>query len=467
MNEISTITNILQGHIPTNSEITVCGWVKTRRDSRKLSFLNIYDGSCLHTLQVIVENKKIHNYKKDILHLTSGCSVKIIGKIVQSIGKKQNIELQAKHVEILGLIENPDTYPISPKKHNMEYLREIAHLRPRTNIIGAISRTRNVLAHAIHNFMNKNGFLWIPTPIITTTDTEGTSKMFQVSTLNFKNLPYTPSGNINYAKDFFGKESFLTVSGQLNVESYACALSKTYTFGPTFRAEPSNTNKHLAEFWMIEPEVAFADLDNIICIAKSLLQHICKTILKKCSDDIDFFSKKHNLAIINRLENIVEKNFIEITYTQAINILKQSKKQFKNKIFWGANLLSEHEKYLTEEYFNQPTIIKHYPKKIKAFYMRLNDDMKTSAAMDILLPGIGEIIGGSQREERLNVLDKNLEEFGLNKNNYQWYRDLRRYGTVPHSGFGLGFERLMLFITGIKNIRDIVPFPRTLKNINY
>ncbi|WP_159715366.1 asparagine--tRNA ligase [Blochmannia endosymbiont of Camponotus nipponensis] len=469
MNLVS-IADILCGCISKNTEITIQGWIRTRRDSKaKISFLDLYDGSCTAPLQIIACDN-LYNYKNEILRLTSGCSIIVVGTITKSIGIKQNVEVIAKKIKILGWIENPSTYPITAKKHTMEYLREVSHLRPRTNIIGAVTRIRHTLAQAIHNFMHKKGFLWIPTPIITAYDTEGSSKMFSVSTSENQHVLHNPK-KLNHTDDntcnFFGKKAFLTVSGQLNAEAYACALTKVYTFGPTFRAEYSNTNRHLAEFWMIEPEAAFMNLDNIIVLAEFLLKDIIRTLLNVRSDDMQYLVKKIDTNIITRLEYCTNIKFNHIEYTEAIKLLKTCNRRFNNPIHWGKNLFSEHEKYLSEEYFKSPVIIKNYPKNIKAFYMRLNDDNKTVASMDILLPGIGEIIGGSQREERLYKLDQRLQENNLTQENYWWYRDLRRYGTVPHSGFGLGFERLMIYVTGIKNIRDVIPFPRTSKNINF
>ncbi|AKC60577.1 asparagine--tRNA ligase [Blochmannia endosymbiont of Camponotus (Colobopsis) obliquus] len=465
--KIVSVNDILNEKIIINTQVVVQGWVRTRRDSKaKISFLAVYDGSCFATLQVII-NHTLCNYQNDVLHLTTGCSVKIEGRVVKSIGNKQKFEVQATMVEILGWVHDPNTYPISAKWHSMEHLRKVVHLRPRTNIIGVISRIRHILAQTIHCYMNEQGFFWITTPIITACDTEGTSKMFRVSTLDLENLPYTSYRKINYKKDFFGREVFLTVSGQLNCESYACALSKVYTFGPTFRAEESNTNHHLAEFWMLEPEMAFANLEDISFFVISLLKHVVKILLNECEDDILFLSKRIDKNIFNRLENFINNKLICITYNEVVDILKKFDNQFIHPISWGKNLGSEHERFLTETYFKSPIIIINYPKDTKAFYMRLNDDFKTVAAMDLIVPIIGEIVGGSQREERLDILDLRLEELGLNKENYCWYRDLRRYGTVPHSGFGLGFERLLLYITGMQNIKDVIPFPRYPDKVDF
>lgn len=466
--KIASIMEIIQGRIVIGEKITVRGWVRTRRDSKSgFSFLTIYDGSCYNSLQTIISNE-LENYEKEVLHLTTGCSVEVSGIVKLSEGQGQNFELFATQIIIIGMVENPDTYPIAAKHHTVEYLREVAHLRPRTNLIGAVTRIRNTAAQSIHRFFNKEGYLWVSTPIITGSDTEGTGEMFRVSTLDFHNLPRTGgTGDIDFDQDFFGREAFLTVSGQLNAEAYACALSKIYTFGPTFRAENSNTSRHLSEFWMVEPEVAFADLNDIRNLAEKMLKYIFKSILEERHDDLKFFTDCIDKNVIIRLEKFISSNLLEIDYIDAIKVLKKSNKTFKNPIFWGIDLSSEHERYLSEQYFTAPVLVKNYPKDIKAFYMRLNDDNKTVASMDILVPGIGEIIGGSQREERLNKLDSRIEEMGLNQKNYIWYRDLLRYGTVPHSGFGLGFERLIAYVTGIKNIRETIPFPRIPRNANF
>lgn len=461
-----SIIDVLNGNIPQNDKITVCGWIRTRRDSKaRFSFLDLYDGSCLNSLQIIADYQ-LCNYKNEVLQLTSGCSVMVTGKIVKSTGIKQRIELIATKIKVLGWIDHPNTYPITAKKHTVEYLRSVSHLRPRTHIIGSITRIRNTLFQSIHNFMNNKGFLWIPTPIITASDTEGNSQMFFVSDSK-PNFHDSISENKHNQQLFFGKTAYLTVSGQLNVEAYACALSKVYTFGPTFRAEHSNTNRHLAEFWMIEPEIAFADLNTIIVLAENLLKNIITILLNKNYEDIVYCSNHTKKNSISQLKNFLNSKLMHIEYTDAIHVLKSCNKHFDNKIHWGIDLFSEHEKFLSEEYFKSPVVVTNYPKDIKAFYMRLNNDNKTVSSMDILVPGIGEIIGGSQREERLSILDKRLLENKLSIKNYWWYRDLRRYGTVPHAGFGLGFERLITYITGIHNIRDVVPFPRTFKNINF
>ncbi|WP_294826478.1 asparagine--tRNA ligase [uncultured Gilliamella sp.] len=467
MNSVAPIVDVLQGKIAVGSTISVQGWVRTRRDSKAgISFLAVYDGSCFDPIQAVIE-KDLPNYEQDILRLTAGCSVKVTGKVVESPGQGQKYELQATHVEVYGFVDDPETYPMAAKRHSIEYLREVAHLRARTNIVGAITRVRHTLAQAIHQFFDERGFFWLSTPIITASDTEGAGEMFRVSTLDMLNLPKTDKGKVDFDKDFFGKEAFLTVSGQLNAETYACALSKVYTFGPTFRAENSNTTRHLAEFWMMEPEVAFADLNDNAKLAEDMLKYVFKTVLEKRADDMQFFAQHIDKEAINRLENFINADFAQVDYTDAITILQNCDAKFENPVSWGIDLASEHERYLAEQHFKAPVVVKNYPKDIKAFYMRMNDDGKTVAAMDVLAPGIGEIIGGSQREERLDMLDKRMDEMGLKKEDYWWYRDLRRYGTVPHSGFGLGFERLIVYVTGVQNVRDVIPFPRTPRNANF
>ncbi|GAB7216001.1 asparagine--tRNA ligase [Dickeya oryzae] len=401
------------------------------------------------------------------MRLTTGCSVEVTGKVVESPGEGQSFELQATELKVVGWVEDPDTYPMAAKRHSIEYLREVAHLRPRTNLIGAVARVRHTLAQAIHRFFHQNGFYWVSTPIITASDTEGAGEMFRVSTLDLENLPRDDQGKVDFSEDFFGKEAFLTVSGQLNGETYACALSKIYTFGPTFRAENSNTSRHLAEFWMIEPEVAFATLDDVAALAENLLKFVFKAVLEERADDMKFFAERVDKEAISRLERFVTSDFAQVDYTDAITILENCGQTFENPVSWGIDLSSEHERYLAEKHFQAPVVVKNYPKDIKAFYMRMNSDGKTVAAMDVLAPGIGEIIGGSQREERLDQLDIRLEEMGLSKEDYWWYRDLRRYGTIPHSGFGLGFERLIAYVTGVQNVRDVIPFPRTPRNATF
>ncbi len=402
-----------------------------------------------------------------LLHLTAGCSVEATGTIVPSPAKGQPFEMQAGSIRVVGWIDDPDTYPIQPKPHTLEFLRDVAHLRPRTNVIGAVTRVRHTIAHSIHRFFHENGFLWVNTPIITTSDAEGAGELFRVSTLDLMNLPRGPAGKVDYSQDFFGRETFLTVSGQLNVEAYCLALSKVYTFGPTFRAENSNTSRHLAEFWMIEPEIAFADLSDNATLAEALLKHIFRTVLDERADDMAFFEERIEKGVIAKLQGIVDSEFLRMEYTEAIRILEQARQKFEFPVQWGIDLQSEHERYLSEKHAGKPVVLMNYPKAIKAFYMRLNDDERTVAAMDVLAPGIGEIIGGSQREERLGVLDARLGEAGMDKEHYGWYRDLRRYGTVPHAGFGLGFERTVAYATGLSNVRDVIPFPRTPGNARY
>lgn len=440
--------------------VRVQGWVRTRRDSKGgLSFVQVHDGSCFDPIQVVA-TEELANYTEDVLRMTTGASVDIQGTLVESQGKGQRVEIQAVEAVLVGEVENPETYPMAPKRHSREYLREQAHLRPRTNLIGAVARIRNCLAQAVHRFFHTEGFYWIHTPIITASDCEGAGEMFRVSTLDFANLPKLPDGNVDFSQDFFGKEAHLTVSGQLNVETYCLALSKVYTFGPTFRAENSNTRRHLSEFWMIEPEIAFADLMDDAKLAERFLKYIYRAVLDERSDDLAFMQKFVDKGCVSRLENLVEAEFATLDYTEAITALEKSGEKFEFPVKWGIDLQAEHERYITEKLVGRPVAVVNYPKDIKAFYMRLNDDERTVAAMDVLAPGIGEIIGGSQREERLDVLDARLTETDLNPEDYWWYRDLRRYGTVPHAGFGLGFERAIMYATGIDNIRDVIPYPR-------
>jgi len=461
------VADVLHGRVAVDSEVTVRGWVRTRRDSKAgLSFVAVYDGSCFNPVQAVVNNS-LNNYQDEVLHLTTGCSVIVTGTVVASPGQGQAFEIQATRVEVTGWVDDPDTYPMAAKRHSIEYLREVAHLRPRTNLIGAVARVRHTLAQALHRFFHENGYFWVSTPLITASDTEGAGEMFRVSTLDLENLPRTPQGAVDFNEDFFGKEAFLTVSGQLNGETYACALSKIYTFGPTFRAENSNTSRHLAEFWMLEPEIAFATLDDAAALAEAMLKYVFKAVLDERADDMAFFAERVDKEAVDRLQRFISTDFAQVDYTDAITILEKCGQTFENPVSWGIDLSSEHERYLAEQHFKAPVVVKNYPKEIKAFYMRLNEDNKTVAAMDVLAPGIGEIIGGSQREERLDVLDARMEEMGLNKEDYWWYRDLRRYGTVPHSGFGLGFERLIAYVTGVQNVRDVIPFPRTPRNANF
>jgi asparaginyl-tRNA synthetase len=461
------IADILSGAVTAGTDVTVKGWVRTRRDSKAgLSFLHVHDGSCFDAIQVVAPSA-LANYQGDVLRLTTGCSVEIDGTLVPSEGKGQRLEIKAAAVRVVGWVEDPDTYPISPKRHSYEYLREVAHLRPRTNTFGAVARVRHALAQAIHRFYHERGYYWVHTPIITASDTEGAGELFRVSTLDFVNLPRADDGQIDFTQDFFGKQAFLTVSGQLNVEAYCLALTRVYTFGPTFRAENSNTSRHLAEFWMIEPEIAFANLNDNAKLAEDFLRYIFRAVLAERADDMAFFTERVDKTCIARLEKFLASSFERMTYTEAIAALEKSGRSFEYPVRWGIDLQSEHERYLTEDLVGRPVVVTDYPKAIKAFYMRLNDDGRTVAAMDVLAPGIGEIIGGSQREERLDVLDARIDEMGLDKRAYWWYRDLRRYGTVPHAGFGLGFERAMNYVTGLGNIRDVIPFPRAPKSAEF
>src|ERR1700682_5828140 len=461
------VRGILAGQAPKEAPVTVKGWVRTRRDSKAgISFVHLSDGSSFHPVQVVPPNT-LPNYADEVLKITTGCAVEATGMIVPSPAKGQPFEMQASAIKVIGWVEDPDTYPIQPKPHTMEFLREVAHLRPRTNVIGAATRVRHTLAKAIHRFFDESGFFWVNTPVITASDAEGAGSLFRVSTLDLANLPRTPEGKVDFAQDFFGREAFLTVSGQLNVEAYCMALSKVYTFGPTFRAENSNTSRHLAEFWMIEPEIAFADLSDDATLAERLLKDILKAVLEERADDMAFFEERIEKGVIAKLQGIVDKPFVRMDYTEAIRVLESSKQKFEFTVKWGMDLQSEHERYLAEKHVGGPLILVNYPKEIKAFYMRLNDDGKTVAAMDVLAPGIGEIIGGSQREERLDVLDARMAEAGMDKEHYGWYRDLRRYGPGPHAGFGLGFERTVAYATGLSNVRDVIPFPRTPGNARY
>ena len=455
-----SIADIFANKATLGATVVVKGWVRTRRTSKAgISFVAVHDGSCFDAIQAVVPDS-LSNYESEVAHLGAGCAVTISGELVESEGQGQSLEIQAAEVTVLGWVDDPETYPIAKKRHTFEYLRTQAHLRPRTNAIGAITRVRNTLSHAIHDYFYQNGFHWVNTPIITGSDCEGAGELFRVSTLDLNNLPRTKAGDIDFQKDFFASESFLTVSGQLNVESYCLAMSKVYTFGPTFRAEHSNTSRHLAEFWMVEPEIAFADLEDDAALAESFLKACIAAVLKERADDMAFFAQRVDQQVLNRLQAVLDTPFTHMDYTDAISILKSSGKAFEYPVEWGMDLASEHERFLCEEHVKGPMVLKNYPKEIKAFYMRLNDDEKTVAAMDVLVPGIGEIIGGSQREERLAVLDTRFPD-QTTADHLWWYRDLRRYGTVPHAGFGLGFERLINYVTGMENIRDAIPFPRT------
>ena len=455
------VVDILAGRPPVGARATAQGWIRTRRDSKAgLSFLALHDGSCFDALQVVAP-ETLANYHDEVLHLTAGCAVTVTGTVAASQGAGQSVELLADSVVVVGWVDDPDTYPISPKRHSFEYLREVAHLRARTNTFGAVARVRHCLAMAIHRYFDEHGFYWIHTPILTASDAEGAGELFRVSTLDLANLPRTPEGGVDYAQDFFGKPAYLTVSGQLNVETYCLALTRVYTFGPTFRAENSNTSRHLSEFWMVEPEIAFADISDNADLAEDLLRSSFRAVLDERADDMAFFAERVDKEAVRRLEGFVTSSFARMEYTEAIEVLQRSGRAFEFPVAWGVALQAEHERYLCDEYAKRPVVVVNYPKEIKAFYMRLNDDERTVAAMDVLAPGIGEIVGGSQREERLDVLDARIRESGLDPATYWWYRDLRRYGTVPHAGFGLGFDRSVAYVTGMANIRDVIPFPRT------
>ena len=456
------VEDLLSGSVPVGSQTVVEGWVRSKRDSKAgISFVAVHDGSHFDPIQAVVPND-LDNYESEVLAITTGCAVRIEGELTESQGKGQQFEIQATRVEVVGWIADPDSYPIAKKRHSFEYLRTVAHLRPRTNTFGAIARVRTTLANAIHSYFFERGFHWINTPLITASDCEGAGELFRVSTLDLMNLPIE-NGAIDFGEDFFAAESFLTVSGQLNVEAYCLAMSRVYTFGPTFRAENSNTSRHLAEFWMVEPEIAFADLSDNADLAEDLLTHVLTRVLDERENDIAFFQQRIDGTVIDRMRSIIDSKFEHMDYSEAIDILRQSGESFEFPVEWGLDLQSEHERYLTEKHVGRPVVVLNYPTEIKAFYMRLNDDEKTVAAMDVLAPGIGEIIGGSQREERLDVLDAQMHD-DVMKEELSWYRDLRRYGTVPHAGFGLGFERLLTYITGMENIRDCIPFPRTPGN---
>jgi len=448
-----------------DEEITVRGWIRTRRDSKNgFSFVELNDGSCLANLQVVIDSA-VPDYQQTIKDLTTGASVAIDGKLQESPGKGQRIELHASSLKLLGTAD-PDVYPLQKKRHSFEFLREIAHLRPRTNTFGAIARVRNVLSAAIHNFFQSRGFVYVQTPIITTNDCEGAGELFQVTTLDLARLAQLKT-EVDFSQDFFAKRASLTVSGQLEAEVFATSLGDCYTFGPTFRAENSNTTRHLAEFWMIEPEMPFCDLDDNMDLAEEFIKSIITDVLHRCADDMEFFNKRIEKTVLETLKNIIEHDFVRLSYTDAVDILAKSGEKFEFSVEWGLDLQSEHERFLTEQHFRQPVVLYDYPSTIKPFYMRLNDDEKTVRAMDVLVPRVGEIIGGSQREERVDVLVKRLKACNLDPDEYWWYLDLRRYGSVPHSGFGLGLERLVQLITGMTNIRDCIAFPRTPRNAEF
>ncbi len=459
------IKNILRKQ-ETGCETTVCGWVRTRRDSKGgFSFIELNDGSCFGNLQIVAD-AALPNYETEIEELFPGSAVMVKGKVVESPGSGQNVELKAEEITVFGFCE-PNDYPLQKQRISFERLREVAHLRCRTNTFGAVMRIRNYLAKATHDFFQDRDFYYLHTPVITANDCEGAGEMFQVTGLEIGNPPRDDKGAVDYGQDFFARKTHLTVSGQLEGETYACGLGKIYTFGPTFRAENSNTRRHLAEFWMIEPEMAFADLDDDAELAGEYLRYLCSGALENCGEDLEFFNKRIDQSLLETLKGVAEKPFRKITYTEAVDILTQAKADFEYPVEWGVALQAEHERYLTEQVFNSPVTVTDYPKAIKAFYMRVNDDGKTVAAMDVLLPKVGEIIGGSQREERLDILEKRFAECGLDAETYWWYLDLRRFGSAPHAGFGLGFERIVQFCTGMHNIRDVIPYPRTPHNAEF
>ena len=465
MSQTHSVKNLLGDEALIGSHVTVQGWLRSKRDSKAgISFLAVNDGSHFDSLQCVAP-KELENYEDEVLKLSTGCAVIVSGELVPSQGGGQSVEIQASHVELIGGIDDPESYPIAKKRHTFEYLRTQAHLRTRTNTFGAVTRVRHTLANAIHDFFHSEDFYWVNTPIITASDCEGAGELFRVSTLDLTNLPRDDKGQVDTSQDFFGSDAYLTVSGQLAVESYCLSMSKVYTFGPTFRAENSNTSRHLAEFWMVEPEVAFADLADNAALAERLLKSVTQRVLNDCENDLGFFQQRIDDTVLERLTNIVDQPFVRVTYSDAIDILLKSGKKFEFPVEWGIDMASEHERFLSETHFKAPVVVTDYPRDIKAFYMRLNDDERTVAAMDVLAPGIGEIIGGSQREERLDVLDARMDE--ALKDTLWWYRDLRRYGTVPHAGFGLGFERLVAYITGMENVRDVIPFPRTPGNAEF
>jgi asparaginyl-tRNA synthetase len=449
----------------TGKTVTIKGWIRSIRSQKTFSFIVVNDGSNFTGLQVIYE-ANTPNYEDTLKNITTGASVSITGTIVKSVGKEQAIELKAESIEVIGICD-AETYPLQKKHHTLEFLRTIAHLRPRTNTIGAVARVRNALSFATHKFFQERGFLYLHTPVISSSDCEGAGQMFHVTTLDINNPAKTPQGAIDYSQDFFGRKTYLTVSGQLEGETYACALSDIYTFGPTFRAENSNTARHLAEFWMIEPEMAFAELKDDMECAESYLKYCLKYLLETCPQDMKFFDDFISKGTIAKIENVINSPFQVLTYTEAVDLLKKAPKKFDYPVEWGIDLQSEHERYLAEEYFKKPVILINYPQKIKAFYMRLNQDNKTVAAMDVLVPSVGEIIGGSQREDRLDLLESRMKELNLPVEDYWWYLDLRRYGSVPHAGFGLGLERLIMFATGIENIREVIPYPRYPKHAEF
>jgi asparaginyl-tRNA synthetase len=463
---IRTRISSAMGTVPVGAEVEVGGWVRKVRTSKGgFSFIAVNDGSCMASLQVVAD-QTLPNYESDIVHLTAGCSLVVRGKLAESPAKGQRVELHADEVRVLGLAD-AERYPIQPKHHTFEFLRTQAHLRTRTNTFGAVARVRNVVSAAIHEFFQHRGFLYVHMPIITSSDCEGAGQLFRVTTLDLAEVPRDADGRPDMDKDFFGRSAYLTVSGQLEAETYACSLGNVYTFGPTFRAENSNTPRHLAEFWMVEPEMAFCDLQGNADLAEAFLKHIFSAVLERCPEDMEFFNQRIDKTVIETLRGIVEQRFERITYTEAMKILTEAKRSWDFPPAWGNDLQTEHERFLTEETFRKPVIVTDYPATIKPFYMRLSDDGRTVSAMDVLVPKIGELIGGSQREDRLDVLLERMEAQGLKESDYWWYVDLRRYGSVPHAGFGLGLERTVQFATGMANIRDVIPYPRTPRSADF
>ncbi len=457
------IAELLQSKTAVGTDVVVKGWVRTKRGNKNVAFIALNDGSIIHNIQIVAD---VNKFDESLLkNITTGSCIKVCGKLVESLGSGQPVEIQADSIEIYGTTDA--SYPLQKKGHSLEFLREIAHLRPRTNTFGTVLRIRHAMAFAIHKYFNDHGFYYLHTPLITGSDCEGAGAMFSVTTLDLNNVPKTDEGKVDYSQDFFGKPCNLTVSGQLEAELGALALSQVYTFGPTFRAENSNTPRHLAEFWMIEPEVAFFELEDNMELAEDFLKYLIQYALDNCQDDLQFLAKMYDNELIDRLKFVVDNDFVRLEYTEGIDILMKSGVKFEFPVSWGLDLQSEHERYLVEQHFKKPVILINYPKEIKAFYMKMNDDGKTVRAMDVLFPKIGEIIGGSQREENLDVLQQRVKEVGIPEKDIWWYLDTRRWGTAPHSGFGLGFERLLLFVTGMGNIRDVIPFPRTPKNAEF
>ncbi len=467
---IFRIVELLSTAPPSAEIVTAQGWVRTRRDSKAgVSFVELSDGSCQDTLQLVVPSS-LPSYATEVLCLGPGCAIRVEGVLVAVHGRRQKVELLVQSLTVLGWVENPESYPIQPKHHSFEFLRAHAHLRPRTATFGAVARVRDALSAKIHEFLRSQGFLWVHTPIITASDCEGAGELFRVSTLDLSNLPRTEQGAVDFSTDFFGREAFLTVSGQLELETHCCALSRVYTFGPTFRAENSNTTRHLAEFWMVEPEMAFATLAEDADLAEAFLKSTLGGVLAACPAEMEFFQQRVDPQCIERVQNFVGSPFERLDYRDAISLLQRAVEKgarFEFPVQWGMDLQSEHERYLTEQIVGRPVVVLNYPRQIKAFYMRLNDDERTVAAMDVLAPFVGEIIGGAQREERLDVLDHRMRELGVSPEAYGWYRDLRRYGTVPHAGFGLGLERTLAYLTGLSNVRDVIPFPRTPRHAEF